>query len=353
MKLSLFAHAERYADEPYDRLYAELTELVRLAERGGFDAFWVGEHYGMDFTAAPNPLVLLSHLAARTSRIRLVTGNIIAPFWHPVRLASEAALADVLSGGRIELGVARGAYQFEFDRLVPGMPAVQGGEYLRELVPLLRRLWAGDTSHEGLWSFPPTTSVPKPVRPGGPVIWIAAREAASHEFAVANGCNVCCTPLAKGDEEVEDLVHKFRAAVDAHPEQPRPRLMMLRHACVVDSEDEVDAAARAIRGWYAHFERWIRNDGSARSGQVPPVADEELTAKPAYALDAIRTSALVGTPDTVIARLERYRELGIDEVGFWTDFPGGPRLKRRSVELLAEHVLPAFAQDPVAAGGRS
>lgn len=346
MKFSLFAHAERYDTEPYARLFDELTELVQLAEKGGFDAFWVGEHYGMDFTAAPNPLVLLSHLAARTSTIRLVTGNVIAPFWHPVRLASEAALVDVLSGGRLELGIARGAYQFEFDRIVPGLGAMEGGAYLRELVPLLERLWAGDVEHDGLWTFPPTTSVPKPVRPGGPPIWVAAREAESHEFAVSHGYNVCCTPLSKDDAEVEDLVAKFEAAVAAHPERPRPKLMMLRHTCVVERADEVEVAAEAVRGWYAQFEHWIRNDGSMRQGQLAPIPTEQLTQKPSYTLEAICRSALVGTPETITKRLEHYRALGIDEVGLWTDFPGGHALKRRSIELFAEQVLPAFTEVP-------
>ena len=98
-----------------------------------------------------------------------MTGNIVAPFWHPVRLASEAALADVLTNGRIELGIARGAYQFEFDRLMDGMNAMQGGSHLREMVPLLQQLWAGDVAHEGEnWSFPAATSVPKPMQAGGP-----------------------------------------------------------------------------------------------------------------------------------------------------------------------------------------
>lgn len=351
MKLSLFAHAERYGEESYERLYADLVDLVQLAEDGGFHSFWVGEHYGMDFTAAPNPLVLLSYLAARTSRVRLVTGNIIAPFWHPVRLASEAALADVLSDGRLELGIARGAYQFEFDRIVPQLEASEGGAALREMVPLLRELWAGDVAHNGLWSFPATTSIPKPASAGGPPIWIAAREAASHDFAVANGCNVCCTPLAKGDEEVEDLVAKFEQAVSEHPEVPRPKLMMLRHACVVDSEDEVDDAARAVRGWYGVFERMVRNDGSARLGQVVALDDAELETKERYSLDAIKHSALVGTPETVLERLRHYERLGIDEVGFWTDFPGGQARKRRSIELLAEHAVPAFGGTLANMGG--
>jgi alkanesulfonate monooxygenase SsuD/methylene tetrahydromethanopterin reductase-like flavin-dependent oxidoreductase (luciferase family) len=161
---------------------------------------------------------------------------------------------------------------------------------------------------------------------------------------VPTGCNVCCTPLAKDDGEVEDLVDKFHAAVAAHPEMPRPKLMMLRHALLVEREEEVEDAARAVREWFGHFERWVRNDGSAREGRVEPVGAAELQEKPAYALDAVRANALVGTPEQVIRRLERYRDLGIDEVGLWTDFPRSYDVKRRSVELCAEHVLPAFSE---------
>jgi alkanesulfonate monooxygenase SsuD/methylene tetrahydromethanopterin reductase-like flavin-dependent oxidoreductase (luciferase family) len=342
MKFALFAHPERYGDESYLQLFDELTALVEQAEAGGFDAFWVGEHYGMDFTAAPNPLALLAHLAARTSTIRLVTGNIVAPFWHPLRLASEAAMVDLLCKGRLELGIARGAYQFEFDRLVGGMSAMDGGASMRELVPLLKQLWAGDVAHDGeVWQFPTSTSIPKPLD-GGPPIWIAAREAASHEFAVAHGCNVCCTPLAKGDEEVEALVGKFEAALAANPGVARPKLMMLRHAYVVEREDQIEEAARAIRDWYAHFERWIRNDGSVRAGQVSPIGEEDLVAKPVYDLEQIPQNALVGTPDQIIQRIKRYEQLGIDEVGLWTDFPRGHDAKSSSIRLFIDEVMPAF-----------
>ena len=92
MRFSLFAHVERFdGATPWPQLYGELQELVQVAEDGGFAAFWTGEHYGMEFTVGPDPLTLLVHLAAQTRSIRLVTGNIVAPFWHPVRLASEAA----------------------------------------------------------------------------------------------------------------------------------------------------------------------------------------------------------------------------------------------------------------------
>lgn len=345
MKFSLFAHVERYdGTTPWPELYGQLTELVQVAEDGGFAAFWTGEHYGMEFTVGPDPLTLLVHLASQTRDIRLVTGNIVAPFWHPVRLASEAALADVLTGGRLELGIARGAYQFEFDRLMDGMNAMQGGSHLRELVPLLQGLWAGDLEHVGEnWNFPLTTSVPKPVQAGGPPIWIAARDPASHDFAVANGCDVCCTPLAKDDREVEDLVEKFTAACAAHPEVPRPRLMMLRHAFVAETEAQVPDAARAVRDWYAYFEKWIRNDGSVRLGHTPMLDDATLAEKPVYDLETVAANNLVGTPDTLIRRLRRYQELGIDEVGLWLDNGRPHAEKRATLELFIREVVPAFA----------
>ena len=124
MKFSLFAHMERSDETRTHRdLFLDLEDLVLAAEAAGFETAWIGEHHGMEFTIAPNPFVQLAHLAARTSTIRLGTGNVVAPFWHPIKLAGEAAMTDVASNGRLDLGVARGAYSFEYERLVPGLDA--------------------------------------------------------------------------------------------------------------------------------------------------------------------------------------------------------------------------------------
>ena len=345
MRFSLFVHMERWDDQVSHRqLFEDLTELTLMAEAGGFSTVWIGEHHSMEYTISPSPMPLLAYLAGQTSTIRLGAGTIIAPFWHPIRVAGECALLDVISNGRMEVGLARGAYQFEFDRVMDGMNAMQGGSHLREIVPLLHQLWRGDVAHEGEnWSFPTATSVPKPVQEGGPPIWIAARDPSSHDFAVANGCDVCCTPLAKDDTEVEDLVAKFQTACAAHPEVPRPRLMMLRHAFVVERDDQVPDAARAVKDWYAYFEKWIRNDGSVRLGHTPKLDDAELAAKPIYDLAAVTANNLVGTPDMLIPRLRRYQELGIDEVGLWLDNGRPHAEKRATLELFIREVLPAFA----------
>jgi alkanesulfonate monooxygenase SsuD/methylene tetrahydromethanopterin reductase-like flavin-dependent oxidoreductase (luciferase family) len=344
MKFALFAHVERYdQDASWTDLFEELCQLVELAEDGGFETAWIGEHYGMQYTASPNPLTTLAYLARRTSRIRLGTGTIIAPFWQPVRLASEAALVDVLSGGRLDLGIARGAYQFEFDRLLDGMSAFEGGAHLREMIPALKGLWQGDHAHEGeVYRFPATASVPMPVQQAGPPIWVAAREQASHDFAVEQGCNVMVTPLGKDDGEVEVLAERFANAVAANPHLPRPQLHLLRHAYVVESDAEAAEAALAVRSFYAHFEHWIRNDGSAVEGYVTPLDDDALASKPLYAPDVVRANQVIGTPDQVIARLRAYEKLGVDQFGIWLDNTTSYEAKRRMLQLFIDEVVPAF-----------
>ena len=150
MKFSLFAHMESIsAGEDQRQLYAEFLELCRIADEGGMHAIWTGEHHGMNFTIAPNPLINLVDIARHTRNVRLGTGTVIAPFWHPIRLAGEAAMADIITDGRIELGIARGAYNFEYERLLPGLDAWGAGQRMRELIPAIKALWKGDYTHEG------------------------------------------------------------------------------------------------------------------------------------------------------------------------------------------------------------
>ena len=150
MDFSLFAHMERLTPDQEQRsLRSELITLAKMADEGGMRAIWTGEHHGMDFTIAPNPFLTLVDLSHHTKNLRFGTGTVIAPFWHPIALAGEAAAADLITDGRIELGIARGAYSYEYERLIPGMDAWQAGARMRETTPLLRQLWEGDCAHEG------------------------------------------------------------------------------------------------------------------------------------------------------------------------------------------------------------
>lgn len=351
MKFSLFVHMERSDPSiPHRRLFDELEELALTAEAAGFETVWIGEHHAMEFTIAPNPFIQLAHLAARTSTIRLGTGNVIAPFWNPIRLAGEAAMTDVACNGRLDLGVARGAYSFEYERLLPGLDAMGAGLRMRELVPAVKKLWEGDYAHQGdFWSFPATTASPKPVQAGGPPVWIAARDPNSHDFAVANGCNVQVTPLASGDGEVASLVERFNTAVANHPEVPRPKIMLLQHSFVADSEAEAQALAEDLSAFYGLFGAWFANRRPVRQAFMSPLSAEERAGFPQYAPEAVRRNLVIGRPEEVIARLKAYEALGIDQFSIWIDSGISHVRKKKSLDLFIRHVLPAFAPAPAAA----
>ena len=122
MKFQLAINMERIAPDLDMRDVERHTlEMVQMADEGGFEIAWAAEHHALEMTIAPNPFQILTWWAAHTSRIRLGTAVVVAPYWHPINVADEAALLDLYSGGRLEFGIGSGAYQREFDRMHPGL----------------------------------------------------------------------------------------------------------------------------------------------------------------------------------------------------------------------------------------
>ncbi|KPA21160.1 Alkanal monooxygenase alpha chain [Shimia sp. SK013] len=345
MKFSLFAHMERISsDEDQKQLYDEFVELCKIADKGGMHAVWTGEHHGMNFTISPNPMLNLVDIARQTTNVRLGTGTVIAPFWHPIRLAGEAAMTDIITEGRLDLGIARGAYSYEYERLVPDMDAWEAGQRMRELVPAVKALWKGNYAHEGEFhSFPKTTSSPKPIQADGPPIWIAARDPNSHEFAVQQGCNVQVTPLWNGEPEIADLMKKFNDACAKHSDLPRPKIMLLLHTYVGDSDEDSKQAAVELNRFYCYFGAWFMNKRDVDQGLIAPMSDEEIAAHPFYTPEAMERDLVIGTPEKVIERLKVYEALGYDEYSFWIDSSMPFERKKASLERFINDVMPAFA----------
>ncbi|MQQ06893.1 LLM class flavin-dependent oxidoreductase [Epibacterium sp. SM1979] len=345
MKFSLFAHMERISsDEDQKQLYDEFVELCKIADKGGMHAVWTGEHHGMNFTISPNPMLNLVDIARQTTNVRLGTGTVIAPFWHPIRLAGEAAMTDIITDGRLDLGIARGAYSYEYERLMPGMDAWEAGQRMRELIPAVKALWKGDYAHEGEFHrFPKTTSSPKPIQAEGPPIWIAARDPNSHEFAVQQGCNVQVTPLWNGEPEIADLMKKFNDACSKFPEQPRPKIMLLLHTYVADSDEDSKEAAVELNRFYCYFGAWFMNKRDVDQGLIAPLTEAEIEAHPFYTPEAMERDLVIGTPEKVIERLRVYEALGYDEYAFWIDSSMSFERKKASLERFIKDVMPAFA----------
>lgn len=343
MKISLFAHMERMTPEQsHAALYDEFIQLCKIADDAGMHTIWTGEHHGMDFTIAPNPFLSIVDIARQTKNVRLGTGTVVAPFWHPIKLAGEAAATDLMTGGRLELGIARGAYSFEYERLMPGMDPMEAGLRMRETAPLLRQLWQGDCTHEGeFFSFPSSTSAPKPVQDGGPPIWVAARDPNSHSFAIDNGFNVQVTPLWQGMEEVTTLMEKFETAC-AESTQPRPKIMLLHHTYVASDDDDLTAAVKDLNRFFCYFGAWFQNKRPVSQGLIQKLSDDELRANAMMAPENLLRDLTIGKSDHVVDRLKTYEDMGYDEYAYWVD--SGMSFERKKASLLRfiDTVMPKF-----------
>ena len=343
MEFSLFAHMERVSrGDSHEKLYSDFIDLCKMADEGGMRAIWTGEHHGMEFTIAPNPFLSIVDLAHHTKNVRLGTGTIIAPFWHPIKLAGEAAATDLMTKGRLEIGIARGAYSYEYERIVPGMDAWNAGKRMREIAPTLRKLWHGDYAHNGeFFKFPSTTSAPKPIQKNGPPIWIAARDPNSHEFAISNDFNVQVTPLWQGVNEISSLMNSFNEAKANHLGKS-PKIMLLHHTYVAKDAADEEHAIQALTRFYCYFGAWFQNQRPVLQGAIQPLTDQEIVENKMINPESIAGDLTVGTVSKVVDRIKRYEDMGYDEFSFWIDSGLSGQRKKNSLARFINEVMPAF-----------
>ncbi|PKR53918.1 LLM class flavin-dependent oxidoreductase [Thalassospira marina] len=345
MKFSVSLTMERFSpDVPMTKVKNDLLELAQIADEGGFETIWTAEHHTLECTISPNPFQTLVWLAQHTKNIRLGTSTLVAPYWSPIRLAGEAALCDHLTDSRLEFGIARGSYQYEFDRMAGGMPQQEGVAYLKEIVPAVKKLWTGDYAHDGhYWKFPITAAVPKPVQNPHPPIWVAARDPGTFDWAIANGANIMSTPLSMPAAEIAVLGEKFAKAVSDHPEVPRPRFMMQRRTCVYDNPEDWKIAVQHSIDYGRAFENLMQNLGGVKDGFPEAVPFEAVKGKENYNPENIRKNLLFGTPDEVIEKLLDYEAAGVDQYCLGLTFNLPFELRKRTLELFIRDIIPFFA----------
>ena len=344
MKFQLAINLERMDDSLDMKDVARHTlEMVQMADQGGFNIAWAAEHHALEMTIAPNPFSILTWWAAHTDRIRLGPAVAVAAYWHPIKLAGEAAFFDLISGGRLEFGIGSGAYQREFDRMHPGLKQPDAWRHMQEMLPAVRALWKGDYAHQGeVWSFPAATSCPKPVQAEVPV-WIAARAPVTYDYAVKNGCNIMSWPLTRDMTEAETYMGRLDTAMQANPGCARPIMAMMRHTAVYDRKEDWMVPVRAVQRVLSQFENLFKNLGDVVNGFPKSAPLGELGNRAEYEPDMLTRNLMFGTPDEVIAKLKTYEALGVEEFIYYASLGLGLAEQKRSLELFCNEVIPAFA----------
>ena len=344
MKFQLAINLERMDDSLDMKDVARHTlEMVQMADRGGFHIVWAAEHHALEMTIAPNPFSILAWWAGETDRIRLGTACVAAAYWHPIKVAGEAAFLDLISGGRLEFGIGSGAYQREFDRMYPGLKQSDAWRYMQEMRPAVRALWKGDYAHEGqFWNFPASTSCPKPLQADVPV-WIAARAPITYDYAVKNGCNIMSWPLTRDMSEAELYMARMAEAMANNPSCKRPTMAMMRHTAVSASPADFIVPIRAAQRQLSQFENLFKNMGDVANGFPKSIPFDQLANRAEYDPDMLQRNLMFGTPDQVIAKLKLFEALGVDEFIYYASLGLGLAEQKRSMELFVNEVMPAFA----------
>jgi flavin-dependent trigonelline monooxygenase, oxygenase component len=344
MKFQLAINLERIDDSLDMQEVARHTlEMVQMADEGGFNIVWAAEHHALEMTIAPNPFSILAWWANHTNRIRLGTAVIAAPYWHPIKAAGEAAFLDLISGGRLEFGIGSGAYQREFDRMRPGLKQSDAWRYMQEMLPVIRGLWKGDYEHDGeFWSFPTSTSCPKPLQTDVPV-WVAARAPITYDYAVKHGCNIQSWPLTRGMDEAETYMGRMAEAMANNPGKPRPIMAMMRHTALYDRKDEWMVPIHAVQRQLSQFEGLFKNLGDVTNGFPKSIPLDQLGNRAEYDPEMLNKNLMFGTPDEAIEKLKLYQAIGVDEFIYYASLGLGLKEQKRSLELFCKHVIPAFS----------
>ena len=179
--LQFFGWADRRI--PLESVYARASSASRSWTSAGYDAVWLAEHHFSGFSVCPSVHMMATMAAARTSRMRIGTAVSLAPFYHPLRLAEEVALLDVLSGGRVNWGAGRGFSRVEFaafgipiEESAPALP--RGGRHRAERLDPR----AADPSRPVTSTSTNVEVLPKPLQQPHPPVWMAATSESRHRL---------------------------------------------------------------------------------------------------------------------------------------------------------------------------
>ena len=312
-----------------------LREVVR-GEELGFDSVWLEEHHSVKNHYWPSPLMGLAGYATRTSRILLGTDILVMPFYHPVRLAEDAAMLDVISGGRFILGVAIGYRPDEF--ALYETPLENRGARYAEGLRLMRQLWTSDDcTFEGKhFQVRQARIEPKPVRASGVPLWLGGWGPLSLKRAAELGEAWVPGPTA-GLEKLLEAQQEYRGYLRAAGKDPAvvPN-PLTREVIIADTNEQ--ARALAEKHLLVNY-----RDEYGGGWEHPLIGNEDRA--PIDQLDQLgRDRFIVGDPPHCIAAIQRFREtFGVDHLICRLYFPGMPHEHiLKELDLLAREVIPAF-----------
>ena len=194
--------------QPGEQRIGETVDQIVLAEELGLHQAWVAEHHFSNYGYATNPLLIIAKAAGLTKRIRFGQAIIVTPFWHPLRLAEDIALTDILTDGRLDVGIGRGYQKMEFDGF--DLKLEDSRATFLEQMEIMQKAWTEDDfTHQGqFFTIPrPITMLPKPLQKPHPQIWVACQSDQTVDWTAEQGY----LPLFSGSPCSREQIEGWRA----------------------------------------------------------------------------------------------------------------------------------------------
>jgi alkanesulfonate monooxygenase SsuD/methylene tetrahydromethanopterin reductase-like flavin-dependent oxidoreductase (luciferase family) len=327
MRFGLFGSAQAKRGGPDNDSGAGFREFVERnmeAEALGYHSTFLVEHHFTGFGQVSASLNLLTWIGAHTTTLRLGTAVLVLPWHNPVLLAEQVATLDLLSGGRVDVGIGTGYRANEFAGFC--LPKEEAEARFDECLEVMLKAWTSDTpwSHRGpYWQFEGVVVEPPTAQKPHPPVWMGAGSPASIKKVAACGANLLLgqfTPL----ERVSEAISLFKAEVEAHGRTFDPMSVgVARSLNVVMTAEEYEKAIET---------RMAGRRRTQRLAQRPNFVDTREVAE---------AGTLYGTPEAISTKLQALRDVGAAYV--LLNSPGGlPSLRR-----FAQEVMPAFSSAPL------
>ncbi len=317
--------------------YDEFLAEVRLGEELGFDSVWLEEHHGVKDHYWPSPMMALAGIATWTEHLLFGTDIMVMPFYHPVRVAEDAAMLQVMSHGRFILGAAIGYKPDEF--ALYGAEMAMRGARLDESICLIRQLWTQSrVNFAGRYFQVKGLKIePRPEAQGCPPIWLGGWGERSLTRAAQLGDAWLPGPTADLGKLCAAQMLYQRQLAEAAIETAGRATPLTRELIIAST----DAEARRMAEQYLMIN--YRDEYASREWSHPLIGGEDAAA--AATFDHISHDRfLVGAPDTIVREIGRYRAaFGVDHLICRLYYPGLPHeFILNELRLLAAEVMPAF-----------
>lgn len=346
MEFGVFILAQqRGYHQTSQQVISNSIEQTIAAEQAGFNSAWYAEHHFNNYSLSPSPLMMIAHMAAKTTRIRLGTAVCILPLYHPARFLAEVGFVDTVSNGRLDLGIGSGYQEFEFERF--GVNIADASAIYNEFLDIIPKgLNQKIFEYEGKFlKVPPSSIAVRCVQDPMPPIWVTSGNPVALSRGVREGHNLFVTALLNGNEAIRGLRERLDKVADENGKDldDDVKFGFLRCAFASDKSSEIDAYLDNAR-----FQRRISESLKFRRAQSEDgymVREVPSPTDPTF--EQLRQNLPVGPVNQVIDKmLEEISILRPKHIALQTqlgDFDQKTML--RQIGLWGEKIIPAIQKE--------